>query len=106
MRSLIFLLPLLLAACAQSASNRTEVWKDLWRDENGQARTKEIGDRDRAQCDYEWRRTAALAPETTMQFGGAYGQEVTNMAKAMSGPGPELFYSCMRARGWQFIGYQ
>lgn len=118
MRHLHVVLLLVLTACA-SQGERVEQWRDLWNPAKATGEfepVRSIADlgQDTAQCDYEMAQAQAVAPQYTLQpqpatsaQGAQLNAAVANLGGAMvSGVPRSLFYKCMRARGWEFVGYE
>ena len=104
---------ILLAACAQAP--REGVWRDLQArgDPNG-LRGQYAIEQDKAQCEYDMARAQAVAPQRTLNpapaqthTGAQVNASIANLGSALvSGVPPSFYYKCMRARGWEFLGYK
>jgi hypothetical protein len=101
--SLTLAVALILAGCAGG--------EDVWRDLNAggvaaNLRTVDQLNADSAQCEYQWRQASAGAPVRPY-----YNNAQTNVGQALGDVGgaflqgapTELYYSCMRAHGWERV---
>ena len=105
MKQIIIVLALLVVACAQRGN---EVWRDLQAGgDTAKVRGQYAFDTDAAKCDYEFALAQNSAPQVYFPPAGGQSQAIANLNSAMlSGPPRNLYYKCMKARGWAFLGYE
>lgn len=81
-----------LAGCATGQT-------DQYRDIQG-GRTMADLDHDAAVCRYEFQKMAATAPYRPIPGANPV------LSAAMQGPGAGVYYSCMEAKGWKWVGVE
>ncbi len=102
-----------LAACAQTP--REGIWRDLQaQGDPNRLRGQYAIEQDKAQCEYDIAHARVVAPQRTLnpapartQSGARINTSIANLGSALvSGVPPSFYYKCMRARGWEFLGYK
>ena len=104
MKQIIIILTLLVAACAQQGN---AVWRDMQANAaRTDLRSMAALEQDQAQCDYDFALAQNSAPRVYRPLAVGPSQAIANLNSAMlSGPPRNLYYKCMKARGWAFLGY-
>ena len=102
-----------LTACAQTP--REGVWRDLQaQGDPNRLRGQYAIEQDKAQCEYAMARAQTGASQYTLNpapaqthSGAQVNASIANLGSALiSGVPSSFYYKCMRAQGWEFLGYK
>jgi hypothetical protein len=109
MKSLLIIAAVAILASCTAAPPATPLYRDATGAKRGDMELKN----DEAACDYEMRAMAYSRPYTPSPNMGYYsnphiGAGAANIGRALANPSPGegMYQSCMRARGWQLVGYE